>query len=230
VTQTYKVLVAIPAYNEEECIASTVSELRSVAPEFDFIVINDGSKDKTLTICRSLGCDVLNMPVNCGLTAGFRAAVKYADLHDYDCIIQFDADGQHKPEYLHQLVDKARQTDADVVIGSRFLLYKKDKSMRMIGSRMITLSVKLMTGHRVSDPTSGFRLFNKRAIEWFVRDSSLNPEPETVALLLKRGAKIEEIQVSMRERQGGESYLNFKKSIAYMARTLVSILFVQWFR
>lgn len=230
VLQVHKVLVAIPAYNEEDCIEATVRELRVVAPGFDFVVINDGSADSTLAICRRLQCDVLNMPVNCGLTVGFRAAVKYAYLHGYDCIIQFDADGQHKPEYLSQLVEKMEQTAADVVIGSRFLRYKKGSSMRMLGSRMITLSVKLTTGHRVSDPTSGFRLFGKRAIEQFMSDSSLNPEPETVALLLKRGLKIEEIQVEMRERQGGKSYLNFGKSVAYMARTLVSILFVQWFR
>ena len=230
--QSYYIPVSIlvPAYNEEECIEATVEELRRVAPEFDFVVINDGSRDKTLAICRRLGCEVVDMPINCGLTVGFQTAAKYALAHGYDAMVQFDADGQHKPEYIAKLVEQMQRSDSDIVVGSRFLNVPKGSALRMVGARMITLLIKVLTGTRVSDPTSGFRLFNCRVLELFATDDSLNPEPETIALLLRRGFKVSEVQVGMRERQGGESYLNLARSISYMARVFVSLLFVQWFR
>lgn len=229
-SNNYKVLVAIPAYNEEECIESTIYDLRRTTPQFDFVVINDGSRDKTLSLCRKMNCVVLNMPINCGLTVGFRTAVKYAIEHGYDAMIQFDADGQHRPEYICKLVDNAQQSNADIVIGSRFLEAPKGNSLRMLGSRMITALTKLLTGKRISDPTSGFRLFTRQVLEQFEVDDELNPEPETITWLLRHGYTVSEVQVEMRERQGGESYLNFARSISYMARVFVSMLFVQWFR
>lgn len=225
-----KVLVAIPAFNEEECIEKTVVELESVPDEFDFIVINDGSRDATLDICRQLRCNVIDLPINCGLTVGFQTAARYAVDHGYDYMIQFDADGQHRPEYIVKLVEKALVDNADIVIGSRFLTVRKDKSLRMLGSRMITVLIKMLTGTRVSDPTSGFRLFKRSILERFYYDNSLNPEPETIALFLKQGYSVSEVQVEMRERQGGESYLNPVRSVQYMARVFATLLIVQWFR
>ena len=225
-----KVLVAIPAFHEEECIEKTVVELESVPDEFDFIVINDGSRDATLDICRQLRCNVIDLPINCGLTVGFQTAARYAVDHGYDYMIQFDADGQHRPEYIVKLVEKALVDNADIVIGSRFLTVRKDKSLRMLGSRMITVLIKMLTGTRVSDPTSGFRLFKRSILEKFYYDNSLNPEPETIALFLKQGYSVSEVQVEMRERQGGESYLNPVRSVQYMARVFATLLIVQWFR
>lgn len=225
-----KVLVAIPAFNEEECIEKTVVELESVPDEFDFIVINDGSRDATLDICRRLRCNVIDLPINCGLTVGFQTAARYAVDHGYDYMIQFDADGQHRPEYIVKLVEKALVDNADIVIGSRFLTVRKDKSLRMLGSRMITVLIKMLTGTRVSDPTSGLRLFKRTILEKFYYDNSLNPEPETIALFLKQGYSVSEVQVEMRERQGGESYLNPVRSVQYMARVFATLLIVQWFR
>lgn len=225
-----KVLIAIPAYNEEECIEGTIAELRSKAPQYDFVVINDGSTDDTGSILKRLNCKVITMPINCGLTVGFQTAVRYAVDNGYDYLIQFDADGQHKPEYLPVLVDEAHKTSSDIVIGSRFITEKKDTSMRMAGSRLISFLIKLMCGQRIADPTSGFRLFSKPVLEEFYSDKSLNPEPETIALLIKRGYSVSEVQVSMRERQGGESYLNPVKSVQYMVRVVLSLLFVQRFR
>lgn len=225
-----KALVAIPAYNEEECIENTVTELRAVAPEFDFVVIDDGSRDRTGEICGSLNCNVITMPINCGLTVGFQTAARYAVDHGYDCMIQFDADGQHRPEYLSSLVEKAETTGSDIVIGSRFLTVRKDKSMRMVGSRMITVLIKMLTGRRISDPTSGFRLFSRSVLEKYCFDNTLNPEPESIALFLKQGYLVSEVQVSMRERQGGESYLNPIRSAQYMVRVFATLLIVQWFR
>ena len=225
-----KTLVAIPAFNEEDCIERTIFELRQVAPEFDFVVINDGSHDRTLSICKNIGCNIINMPINCGLTVGFQTAARYAVDHDYDYMVQFDADGQHRPEYIVKLVNAALANGADIVIGSRFLTVRKDKSLRMVGSRMITVLIKMLTGTRISDPTSGFRLFKRSVLEKYYYDNALNPEPETIALFLKQGYSISEVQVEMRERQGGESYLNPVRSSQYMLRVFVTLLIVQWFR
>ena len=225
-----KVLAIIPAYNEEGSLQNTIEELKAVAPEVDFIVINDGSTDSTGGICRANGYPVLDLPVNGGLTVGFQTGMKYAARKGYSYAIQFDADGQHMPRYIDALRKKMDETDADIVIGSRFVQFKKEHSARMFGSRIITFIVKMTTGKRVSDPTSGMRMFNRRMIELFAKDMSLNPEPETIAHLIRKGVMVEEVQVSMRDRTAGESYLNLTRSAAYMIRVCTSILFVQWFR
>ena len=225
-----KVLAIIPAYNEEGSLQNTIEELKAVAPEVDFIVINDGSTDSTGGICRANGYPVLDLPVNGGLTVGFQTGMKYAARKGYSYAIQFDADGQHMPRYIDAMRKKMDETDADIVIGSRFVQFKKEHSVRMFGSRIITFIVKMTTGKRVSDPTSGMRMFNRRMIELFAKDMSLNPEPETIAHLIRKGVMVEEVQVSMRDRTAGESYLNLTRSAAYMIRVCTSILFVQWFR
>ena len=226
----YKVLAIIPAYNEEGSLQNTIEELKAVAPEVDFIVVNDGSTDSTGEICRANGYPVLDLPVNCGLTVGFQAGMKYAARKGYSYAVQFDADGQHMPRYIDAMRKKMDDTDADIVIGSRFVQHKKEHSARMFGSRIITFIVKMTTGKRVSDPTSGMRMFNRRMIELFSKDMGLNPEPETVAHLIRKGARVEEVQVSMRDSTTGESYLNLTRSAAYMIRVCTSILFVQLFR
>lgn len=225
-----RLLVIIPAYNEEESIFSTVDELTSTLPDVDYVVVNDGSKDGTERICLEHGYNYVSLPVNSGLTVGFQTGMKYALRNGYDYALQFDADGQHRPEYISKMLDLAVAEDADIVIGSRFVNKCKEVSARMLGSRIITVAIKLTTGKRVADPTSGMRMFNRKMIERFANDDSLNPEPESISYLMKKGAKVCEVQVEMRERQAGESYLNIPKSIAYMARACISILFVQWFR
>ena len=207
-----RLLVIIPAYNEEESISSTVDELTSTLPGVDYVVVNDGSKDGTERICLEHGYNYVSLPVNSGLTVGFQTGMKYALRNGYDYALQFVAE------------------DVDIVIGSRFVNKCKEVSARMLGSRIITVAIKLTTGKRVADPTSGMRMFNRKMIERFANDDSLNPEPESISYLMKKGAKVCEVQVEMRERQAGESYLNIPKSIAYMARACISILFVQWFR
>lgn len=225
-----RLLVIIPAYNEEESISSTVDELTSTLPGVDYVVVNDGSKDGTERICLEHGYNYVSLPVNSGLTVGFQTGMKYALRNGYDYALQFDADGQHRPEYISKMLDLAVAEDVDIVVGSRFVSKCKEVSARMLGSRIITVAIKLTTGKRVADPTSGMRMFNRKMIERFANDDSLNPEPESISYLIKKGAKVREVQVEMRERQAGESYLNIPKSIAYMARACISILFVQWFR
>lgn len=225
-----RVLAIIPAYNEEESIVTTVEELRATAPHIDFIVVNDGSRDATAELCRSHGYPMLDLPANVGLTYGFQAGMKYARRHGYDAAIQFDADGQHRPDFIEQLVREMERTGADIVIGSRFVTEKKPLSARMVGSRLIAAMTRLTTGVKLTDPTSGMRLYRATMFDAFCDHIDFGPEPDSIAYLIHRGASVVECQTAMRERAAGESYLNITRSIEYMLRTCVSILFVQWFR
>lgn len=225
-----KVLAVIPAYNEQDNIVSTIEDLRKNAPEVDYVIVNDGSKDRTLDICREQGYHYLALPVNLGLAGAFQTGMKYADEHGYDYAIQFDADGQHSAAYIGAMLDAAEREGADVVIGSRFANCKKPFSPRMVGSALISAMIFLTTRKRVQDPTSGMRLFNARLIPLFADELDYGPEPDTISLLMRQGYKVEEVQVEMRERTAGESYLNFTKSVSYMLRMSISILLVQWFR
>lgn len=226
----HEVLAIIPAYNEEECLAQTVEELKRVAPEVAFVVVNDGSIDRTRDICIENDYPMIDMPINSGLTVGFQTGMKYALRHGFRYAVQFDADGQHRPDYIESMHRCIVETGADIVIGSRFVTEKKEHSARMMGSRLIAALIKMTTGVTIKDPTSGMRMFNSRMIERYAHDDTLNPEPESIAYLIRKGASIKEVQVHMRERQAGESYLNVAKSISYMVRVTTSILFVQWFR
>lgn len=225
-----RVLAVVPAYNEQENIVSTVEDLRSNAPDVDYVVVNDGSKDCTLAICQERGYNYIGLPVNLGLAGAFQAGMRYAHEHDYDYAIQFDADGQHSAAYIAEMVRAAKKSGANVVIGSRFAASKKPASARMAGSALITAMIFLTTGKRIQDPTSGMRLFDRALIPLFANELDFGPEPDTISLLMRWGYEVEEVQVEMRERTAGESYLNFTKSINYMLRTSISILFVQWFR
>ena len=224
-----RTLLIIPAYNEEESLKSTVDSIVREAPSVDYLVVNDGSKDGTVDVCRENGYPFLDLPTNLGLAGAFQAGMKYAYRHDYDCAIQFDADGQHLPEYVWPMVEVLE--NADIVIGSRFAEAKKPRSMRMLGSNLISAAVKLTTGQTVKDPTSGMRAFNKRMIAVMANGLNCGPEPDTVSYLIKRAnARVVEIPVKMAERTAGESYLNPWRSIVYMVRMSISILFIQLFR
>ena len=196
---------------------------------YDYIVINDGSADGTARICRERGYELVDLPVNLGLAGAFQTGLKYAYRKGYDYAIQFDADGQHRPEFIGPMLEKIRE-GYDIVIGSRFVTEKKPHSMRMLGSNLISAAMKLTTGRRVKDPTSGMRMFNKKMIAEFALNLNYGPEPDTVSYLLKQGATIAEVQVEMDERIAGESYLNMTKAMMYMLRMLLSILFIQNFR
>ena len=167
--------------------------------------------------------------MNLGLAGAFQTGLKYAYRKGYDYAIQFDADGQHRAEYIGPMLEKIKE-GYDIVIGSRFVTEKKPHSMRMIGSRLIAVATRLTTGKKVKDPTSGMRMFNKKMIAEFALNLNYGPEPDTISYLLKQGATIAEVQVQMDERIAGESYLNVTKSMMYMLRMLLSILFIQNFR
>ncbi len=225
-----KILAIIPAYNEEECLADTVSELTSVCPDADYLVVNDGSRDRTPQICDELHLHHIDMPVNCGLTSGVKAGMKYAYRHGYDVAVQFDADGQHRPEYIPKMAEAMEQHDADIVIASRNLAGGGAVGARGTGAKLITALIKQATGQLITDPTSGMRMYDWRMIEIFARDFDISPEPDTISLFIRKGAKVVEIPAEMRERQGGTSYLRYFSAISYMARTCLSLLLFQWFR
>ena len=225
-----RVIAVVPAYNERDNIVSTIEDLRINAPGVDYVIVNDGSKDDTLDICREHGYNVVDLPVNLGLAGAFQTGMRYAHEHDYDYAIQFDADGQHSAAYIEEMVKVAENKGANIVIGSRFATQKKPFSARMAGSALISAMILLTTRKRIQDPTSGMRLFDKTMIPLFAREIDFGPEPDTISLLMRWGYKVEETQVEMRERIAGESYLNFTKSVTYMLRMSISILLVQWFR
>ncbi len=224
-----KVLVIIPAYNEALNIEKTIKDIKDNT-NYDYIIINDSSSDNTKEICQKNKFNVLSLPVNYGLTSGIQLGMKYAKENGYDIAIQFDGDGQHQAKYLKKLVDEMKNSNADIVIGSRFATKKKPKSMRMFGSRIISMCIKITTKKTIKDPTSGMRAFNNEMIDEFVNDSTLTPEPDTIAYMLKKGKIVKEVQVEMKEREFGESYLNPIKSIEYMANMVASIIFFRNFQ
>lgn len=224
-----KCLVIIPAYNEQDNIVRVIENLTNNYPQYDYVIINDGSADSTPEICRARGYELIDLPVNLGLAGAFQTGLKYAYEKKYDYAIQFDADGQHRPEYIGDMLKKMEE-GYDIVIGSRFVVKKKPKSMRMMGSNLISLAMKLTTGHKIKDPTSGMRMFNQKMIAEFALNMNYGPEPDTVSYLLKQGSTIAEVQVEMDERIAGASYLTMGRSMMYMMRMLISILLIQNFR
>ena len=225
-----KVLIIIPAYNEEGNILNVVGELEKKYPQYDYVVVNDGSTDKTLELCKKHNFNYVDLPINLGLSGAFQTGMKYAKEYGYDYALQFDGDGQHNPKYIADMVETMEKEEIDIAIGSRFVTEKKPLTMRMLGSRLIQFCIKITSGINIADPTSGMRMYNKRMIEKFETELNYGPEPDTVAYLVRCGAKVKEVQVEMSERMAGESYLNFSRTIKYMTNMCTSILLFQWFR
>lgn len=224
-----EVLVIIPAYNEEGNIEKVVDELIQHYPQYDYLVVNDGSRDRTARICRQKGYRMADLPVNLGLAGAFQTGMKYAYRNGYRYAIQFDADGQHLPQYIEDILEKMKE-GYDIVIGSRFVAEKKPRSMRMLGSFLISGAIRLTTGKTVKDATSGMRMFNRSMIDEFANNLNYGPEPDTISYLMKSGAKVAEVQVAMEERMSGTSYLSAGRAAIYMIRMLTSILLIQNFR
>lgn len=229
-TNNKKVLLIIPAYNEAENIERVVDELENSYPQLSYVIINDGSRDGTADICKKKGYNILNLPVNLGLTGAFQTGIRYALYNGYDYAIQFDGDGQHNPEYIIPMMENAEKNNLDVVIGSRFLNAKKNASFRMFGNTLISVLIFITTGKRIKDTTSGMRMYGKNMISKLAYQMNYGPEPDTIAYLIRCGAKVGEYPVTMNERIAGESYLSFTNGIKYMFHMLTSILVVQWFR
>lgn len=224
-----KTLVVIPAYNEALNIKKTVIDLKNNAPDVDYVVVNDGSKDNTLEVLEQNNFNYIDSICNLGLFGAVQTGFKLAMKEKYDVVIQFDGDGQHSAKYIDLLV-KEIENGNSIVIGSRFVDEKKPFTARMIGSRLIAEAIKLITGKTIKDPTSGFRAYDKACIRDYATEMNNPPEPDTLVYMLRKNRKIKEVQVQMSEREFGESYLDLVNTIKYMSRMMVSIFLIQPFR
>jgi glycosyltransferase involved in cell wall biosynthesis len=224
-----RILAIVPCYNEALSLINTIDGLKEKVPFIDFIVVDDGSEDNTRTLCVENGYPVISLPFNLGLAAAVQTGMRYAFINGYDMAMQFDGDGQHLPEYISDMVRLMIETSADIVVGSRYITRRK-RGLRGAGSLYLKLAVKITTGKTLTDPTSGLRLYNRSMIKILAQQINCGPEPDTLVFLMNRGAKVLETPVTMQPRAVGKSYLNVIGAFNYMARMLVSIMIVQWFR
>lgn len=225
-----KTLVIIPAHNEEESIINTITSLQQVInqhPEtiVDYVVVNDGSVDNTKQILKENNIPHVNHIVNMGVGAAIKTGIIYAQELGYDNVTQFDADGQHNAEFIYDLIAGINEGN-DIVIGSRFVNKKKPFSMRMIGSRILSILITFRSFGKlkVTDPTSGQRMFNSKVQRTYLEDASCS-EPAFAIKYFQKGFKVKEIQVEMNERLAGESHFNFLNSIKFMLEQSLAIIF-----
>lgn len=224
-----KVLIIIPAYNEEENILDTVNKVKNIDSyyDIDYIVINDGSKDNTLKICQENDLNVINLVSNLGIGGAVQTGYKYAYENNYDVAIQFDGDGQHDENYINLLVDEIKKGN-DFVIGSRYIGKESEfqsSAMRRFGKNILSSIIKSFGGISIKDPTSGFRAANKDVIKIFSKRYPIEyPEPETIVYLHRLGFKIKEVPVKMHEREHGKSSISPLKSIYYMFSVSLAII------
>lgn len=223
-------LVIIPAFNEEENISRVVNDLKRECSGIDFIVVNDGSADKTCEICREKGYPVLDIPMNLGLAGAFQTGMRYAFNEGYSYTVQFDADGQHPAQDILNMHRYMKDKKCDVLIASRFLTDRKSWSLREIGSRMISFCIRLVTKKYIADPTSGMRMYSEELIKKFATQMNFDPEPDMLVEILKDGYTVDEYPVKMSERKAGKSYLGKLSSLKYMFYVCCSIILVHWFR
>lgn len=230
-----KVLLIVPAYNEEKNIVKTVETIQQAQKDFmehvelDYLVVNDGSTDQTEEICKEHGFQHITLVDNLGIGGAVQTGYIYADRHGYDVAVQFDGDGQHDIQGLPQLLEPLATGEWDFTVGSRFLQEGSSgfhsTAARRMGIRLLSFLIKLVSGERVQDVTSGFRAANKRVIRAFAADYPVDyPEPESLISLSKQGFRIKEVPVNMFERTGGVSSISFFKSIYYMIKVTLAIL------
>lgn len=222
-----KKIVIIPAYNEISNIRTTVQDILDHAPGFDYVIINDCSQDGTMRFCTEQGMNIINLPVNLGIGGAVQTGYLYAWRNGYDVAVQFDGDGQHDASYLGEMVDFLQEQQADMVIGSRYIKKEgfQSSGIRQFGIRYFSALIKLLTGKRVTDPTSGMRMVNRDVMKIYSEDYPVDyPEPESVVTILRMGKKVSEIPVIMRERQGGVSSISPRKAVYYMIKVTLAIL------
>jgi glycosyltransferase involved in cell wall biosynthesis len=227
-------LAVVPAYNEARTVGGVVRSLREHAPHFDVLVVDDGSTDRTADLARRAGARVLRLPFNLGIGGAVQAGFVFAQENGYSFLVQVDADGQHDPLEIRRLEEAMESdTQVDMVCGSRFLTsdYRYPAPVsRRTGIHIFAYILSRVVGQRVSDPTSGFRLYNRRAIDLFAGDYPHDyPEVEAVLMVHFHRLRMREIPVRMYLRGGGVSTITSGKSVYYMVKVLLAI-FVGLFR
>lgn len=222
-----KVLLIIPAYNEEKNIEKVVDNIIQNYPQYDYIVINDGSRDSTRDVCKARGYQYLNLSINLGIGGAVQTGYKYAKDKGYEIAVQIDGDGQHDIAYLEKMLPLLESGEADVVIGSRFIDKEGFQSSfaRRMGIKLLSWLIFICTGKMIKDVTSGFRAVNKRFINIYAQYYPMDyPEPEAIVSAVMHRGKIMECPVIMREREEGQSSINFIKSIYYMIKVSLAII------
>ena len=222
-----KKIIIIPAYNESENIEKTVQMIENHAPGFDYIIINDCSTDNTKEICQRRGFNMVSLPINLGIGGAVQTGFKYALEKGYDLAVQVDGDGQHDPSFLEEMARTLETKSCDVVIGSRFINKEgfQSSGIRRIGIKYFTFLIRLLTGVKITDPTSGLRMINREVIEIFAKDYPKDyPEPESIVAVLRQEKSVVEIPVIMKAREGGVSSISKGKSIYYMIKVSLAII------
>ncbi len=221
-----RILIIIPAYNEEASLPGVIHDLRDHAPHAGILVVNDGSRDETGRIAAELGVKVLNLPCNLGIGGAVQAGYLYAQKKGYDIAVQFDGDGQHRGSEIQKLIQPILNDAADLVVGSRFIQPGEYRApfMRRIGISIFSIILSCILKRPVTDTTSGFRAANKRVIDFFSRFYPEDyPEVEALVLLHKQGLCIAEVPVRMRERTGGRTSITALQSAYYMVKVLLAV-------
>lgn len=220
-------LVIIPAFNEAGCIVDTVSDIIENASEFDYVIINDCSRDDTYKICLEHGFNVVNLPINSGIGAAVQTGYLYAKRYGYKYAIQVDGDGQHDASFLGTMAKYMEENGTGMLIGSRYIEKKgfQSSGLRRFGIKYFTILIKLLTGKKITDPTSGMRMVGREIIEYFAEEYPKDyPEPETAVTIVKKGWSVEEIPVVMKERQAGTSSISPKRSVYYMIKVSLACI------
>ncbi|MBQ3210960.1 MAG: glycosyltransferase family 2 protein [Oscillospiraceae bacterium] len=222
-----KTLLIIPAYNEQENIVRTLQDIKANAPGMDYVVINDCSKDNTRKILKEYGANFLDLPVNLGIGGGVQTGYRYALEHDYDIAVQFDGDGQHDARYLSSLIAPIISGEADAAIGSRFIEKEgfQSSAMRRFGISFLSSLIKLLSGVKIYDVTSGFRAVNRSMIAFFAENYPQDyPEPDAILLSTLEGFRLVEVPAQMRERVGGQSSISSFRAVYYMVKVSISLI------
>lgn len=225
-----KLLVVIPAYNEQGNILNTVRDLRENCPEADCIVVNDCSRDDTRRVLEENGIPYLDLPVNLGIGGAVQTGYLYGVQHGYDVAVQFDGDGQHRADCIRELIRSLAEGRADMTVGSRFADREekdgfKSSAARRVGIRMLSALIRLVTGKRIRDVTSGFRAVNRRLMAYYADHYAHDfPEPEAIVLALNNGFRVEEVPVRMNARENGESSIQRLMAVYYMIKVSMAIL------
>jgi glycosyltransferase involved in cell wall biosynthesis len=228
-------LAIVPALNEAAAIGPTIAEIKTCAPDFDVLVVDDGSTDMTSACAEAAGATVVRLPFNLGIGGAMQTGYQYAQAHDYEIAVQIDGDGQHDPRYIHRMLERLSSDRAlNMVTGSRFLTqddegHRSSKSRR-IGIRIFANLVSIITRRRVTDPTSGLRMINRTGIELFARDYP-HDYPEVEAILMMHAHRLNscEIPVLMRPRTSGASVIASTQPAYYMVKVLLAV-FIGLFR
>ncbi len=223
-----KILIIVPAFNEEGNIAKTVHEIQQSDVPLTVLVVNDGSKDRTAAAAQKTRANVISLPYNLGIGGAVQTGFKYAKAHDFDVAVQVDGDGQHDVTFLSHIIDPILRDEVDMTIGSRFLppyLGFRSSFVRRIGITFFAHLISFITLYKVTDPTSGFRAYNRKMIDVFARYYPQDfPEPEAIMVAGRYQARLKEVPVQMRKRISGNSSIRYMKTLYYMVKVTLAIL------